>query len=55
MNGFYTVVETLVLLGVRVMVFYAIFNNIQSYHGGQFYWWRKPGENHSVIEIFKTL
>ena len=26
---------------VRVMVFNATFNNIQLYHGGQFYWWRK--------------
>ena len=31
------------------MVFNATFNNIQLYHGGQFYWCRKtgvPGENH---------
>jgi hypothetical protein len=24
------------------MVFNATFNNIQLYHGSQFYWWRKP-------------
>jgi hypothetical protein len=24
------------------MVFNATLNNISVYHGGQFYWWRKP-------------
>ena len=33
--------------GVRVMVFNTTFNNtIQLCRGGQFYWWRKPRENH---------
>jgi hypothetical protein len=27
---------------VRAMVFNATFNNISMYHGGQFYWWKKP-------------
>jgi hypothetical protein len=26
---------------VGFIVFNATFNNIQLYHGGQFYWWRK--------------
>jgi len=28
---------------VMAMVFNATFNNISLYHGGQFYWWWKPG------------
>jgi len=29
-------------VSVGLMVFYATFNNISLYCGGQFYWWRKP-------------
>ena len=33
------------------MVFNAIFNNIQLYRGGQFYWWMKPEYPEQTIDL----
>jgi hypothetical protein len=37
---------------VCLMVFKTIFNNISvKYHGGQFYWWRKPEEQEKTTDL----
>jgi hypothetical protein len=41
-------------VSVSIMVFNATFNNIQLYHVGHFYWWKKsgvPGENHHSVVL----
>jgi len=35
----------LIYIRVRIMVLNPIYNDIQLYHGGQFYCWRKPEYN----------